>query len=364
MIDDEARFKYLREMALDLGSDTTEGNSKAVLHAIERRLAAGPLDEAAARWFGDELAGCMRVEVENDEERAARERAGELWCALYERHPSIDPEYSDSYVEDGAFALRITERLLRAPRSTAQLRAVAASLTCTADWDNDEADWIAPFCARHRDALVALIERGLTSGERDDLRAASALLTPNAMNDPRWERALREAVARDDHARIDALAPHVQRTKDNDGLFAQLELARFVRASDPSCAGVVALMRRGVDITADAMRGAVAAHQADPASQRSLAGIGVHLSSALINAGFAREAVVVVDVALEAVARESSATLLYNQACAWAKAGDASNAARVLGACAAIESSQLDDARGDSDFDAIRDEPGFAALFA
>ncbi len=364
MLDDDGRFEYLREMALDLGSETMEDNSEALLRAVERRVADGPLDAVAARWFGDELARCMCAEVETDEQRAVRERAGELWCALYERQPSIDPCYSDSHLEDEAFVLRITERLLLAPRSTAQLRAVAASIGCTADWDNDDGAWIAPFCARHRDALVALIELGLASGERDDLRAASALLSPNAMRDPRWEPPLREAVDRDDRARIEALAPHVERTRDNDALFAQIELAQFVRTANPSCAGVVALLRRGVDITVAAMRGVVAAHQADAASQRSIQGIGLRLSSALINAGWPREAVVVVDVALEAVARESSATLLYNQACAWAKAGDATRAARVLAACAAIDRSQLDDAKGDSDFDAIRNEPVFAALFA
>lgn len=175
---------------------------------------------------------------------------------------------------------------------------------------------------------------------------------------------MRDAVARDDRARIEALAAHVERTNDNDALCAQIELAQFVRTSTPSCAGVVALLRRGVDITVDAMRGAIAGHQAESASPRASEEIRVRLSSALINAGWPREAVVIVDVALDAVARESSATLLYNRACAWAKAGAASSAARVLAASAAIDCPQLDDARGDSDFDAIRDQPVFAALFA
>lgn len=364
LIETDAGFDYFYELALDLSDEATDGLRVPLLHAAKRALDAEQINARHASMLAQELASMMRATVDGDDERSLRERAAEVWCALYESEPSIDPSYSDGYVEDVEFALRVIERLLRAPQSVAQLRAVAASLQSIAGWEDGEGDWIAPFCERYREALFALIELGLARDERETLRAAQSLLGSAALKDPRWERALREAVSRDQGWLVEALAPYIKRTPANAALFASIELAEFAASTRPSCTGIVALLSHGTDVSLDAMRAAIDAHQRDTASRRSIAEIGIQLSSKLINAGWPRQAIAVLDAAIAAVPAESRATLLYNHACAWAKAGDAAAAARSLAASAAIDPSQLADAESDSDFEAIRREPAFAALFA
>lgn len=363
LLDGDARVQYLHEIAMDLRVSTMAETPDALLRSADAAIARGAVSAGPARWYGEELARIMERPVESAPGGALRERAAELWCALYEREPSIGPTYAEDYVDDVVFVQRVAERLLRGPRSTEQLRAVAATLRLAAGWEDDDGDWIAPFCERNRGALRALIELGLASDDRGSQRAASSLLAPAAMDDGSAERALRDAVERGELARIEELAPRVRRTRENAPLFAKIELAAFVEAPNPSMSGIVRLLEHGLDVCAEAMRGAIAAQRESATSARSIAGIGVRLSSELINAGWPRQAIAVVDAALEAVAREQSATLLYNQSCAWAKLGDASHAARALSAAAAIDASQLADARTDADFEAIRSDPAFAALF-
>jgi tetratricopeptide (TPR) repeat protein len=67
---------------------------------------------------------------------------------------------------------------------------------------------------------------------------------------------------------------------------------------------------------------------------------------------------------LDALERyEDKSVLLYNLACAEAMLGETDDALGHLEQSIADRPSLADDARDDSDFDAIRDDPRFAALF-
>jgi hypothetical protein len=334
----------------ELVSELDKLSSVPLLEMLERALTyAEPSEE-----IGEQLRQWFYLAQRRAGPAELSERLARAWLELFAR--MAEHALPFPHLDTPTVAQLIVDELLRRPPSVLLLRAVSEVLSSAPGWEDGEAAWIAALLDRHRAALCALVELGLETGEAELRQAARVLTSPNDLREIRWVRGLADALESGDGVyEISAWAYRVPLVPETAPTLARACLCLFRDGRDDSDR-LVALLAHGIDLAEEAMRACISG---DPQSSGRVA---MRLSSRLICTGHARQAVIVTEVALEHVREGSKPNVLYNQACAHARLGEAVAAADSLRRAIELDPSQRDDAARDPDFEGIRSHPALAAL--